>query len=218
MSRLGRCRACMAASRTAVVTTSADGSARLAGSIMPSTSATARAEPGRSFGSLASRCMIRLSSPGARPHAWRTATARVRRHRQQRVHGVVPFEGMLARAQRYRRVPRLNRSLWKVAGRPRACSGDMYAGVPRMAPCRVNSESSPALRARPKSRIFTRPVPASSQVLECFTSRCTNPLACAAPSPSAISRPMRSTSDIGSDRTRRMRTSSVSPLRNGMTR
>ena len=76
----------------------------------------------------------------------------------------------------------------------------------------------PAARARPKSRIFTRSVPASSQTLAGLMSRWMSSRLWAAASPSAISRPMRSTSATGSLPSRFNRTFSVSPSRNSMAR
>ena len=47
--------------------------------------------------------------------------------------------------------------------RPRHCSGDMYAGVPKMTPVRVFAPSLPAQSGRnfaiPKSSTFTRSPP-----------------------------------------------------------
>ncbi len=76
----------------------------------------------------------------------------------------------------YRTTPRLNRSVRASTRSPRACSGDMYAGVPTTAPVRVTASSpasSPptAARARPKSRSFTRRPAPSSHTLPGFTSR-----------------------------------------------
>ncbi len=64
---------------------------------------------------------------------------------------------------------------------PRACSGDMYSGVPNTAPFGARRGSC-ASAARPKSRIFTkslRPPRAVSRMLSLFRSRWTTPRSCA---------------------------------------
>ena len=61
-------------------------------------------------------------------------------------------------------------------GSPRACSGDMYCGVPAITPLRVSVASS-AARAKPKSVIATRSIPSSSKMFAGLMSRCTRPCA-----------------------------------------
>src|SRR5436853_5838904 len=58
-------------------------------------------------------------------------------------------------ARAYRTLPRLKRSLRASRVSPRACSGDMYCGVPATTPLCVRLASSTA-RARPKSLSLTR--------------------------------------------------------------
>ena len=82
-------------------------------------------------------------------------------------------------------------SLRASAASPLTCSGDMYPTVPGTDPasvCKeataVGAEVAPAEgeaseRARPKSRIFTRPADVR-KTLSGFRSRCTIPFACAA--------------------------------------
>ena len=69
----------------------------------------------------------------------------------------------------------------------------MYIGVPAMNPDCVMLASS-AARARPKSVILTCSTPSSSRMLPGLMSRWIKPIACAAARPSAICRPIRSTS------------------------
>jgi hypothetical protein len=91
---------------------------------------------------------------------------------------------------------------------PRACSGDMYAAVPKMTPACVAGmlmvgESSdgaagvPPNFASPKSRTFTVPS-GLILMLPGFRSRCTMPFECASSKASAICRAMRSVSSRGS--------------------
>ena len=90
------------------------------------------------------------------------------------------------------------------SGLPSACSGDMYAAVPRMMPAPVRASpvgSSVWLEAAegslsfasPKSSTFTAP-PDPTITLAGLRSRCTMPLAWAAASALAICVPIRSTS------------------------
>jgi hypothetical protein len=110
-----------------------------------------------------------------------------------------------------------------MSGAPRHCSGDMYAGVPMIAPAWVRAEASVVRSlAIPKSRIFTRspPMTSASGTRNTFSglrSRWTMPLACAAASVVAIWRARRRASRIGSG-PRASRVSSDSPCRNSMTR
>ena len=79
-------------------------------------------------------------------------------------------------------------------GLPSACSGDIYAAVPRTVPAAVAGPVvrvlSPGLLrdcrlASPKSRILSTPAPVTI-TLAGLMSRCTIPAACAAPRPEAI--------------------------------
>ena len=70
----------------------------------------------------------------------------------------------------YNTLPRLNKSLRWSTDSPRACSGDMYWGVPAMMPVFVRLASS-AARASPKSVNFTRSTPSASRMLAGLTSR-----------------------------------------------
>ncbi len=94
--------------------------------------------------------------------------------------------------------------------RPRACSGDMYAAVPRMTPASVASSNSVGeadtsgtsvpvtmARASPKSSTLTTPSP-RSLTLAGLRSRCTTPWSWAYSSASAICRAMAIASTLGS--------------------
>ena len=70
-----------------------------------------------------------------------------------------------------------------MAVRPWACSGERYCGVPITSPVLVSPTPS-AARAMPKSVTLICRSGVTIR-LAGFTSRCTMPLACAAPSPSA---------------------------------
>ena len=67
-----------------------------------------------------------------------------------------------------------------MAGRPSACSGLRYDGVPSRSPARVWPEAS-AARAMPKSVSFTSPS-SRTRMLAGLTSRCTTLASCATPS------------------------------------
>ena len=125
---------------------------------------------------------------------------------------------------------------WSTA-RPRACSGLMYAAVPRMMPARValgiivgdcvmstllEPEPTPmidACLASPKSRTLT--VPADEiLMLPGFRSRWTIPRSCAAAMASAICRAMATDLSIGSPRApprSAMHSASVWPSTNSIT-
>ena len=99
-----------------------------------------------------------------------------------------------------RTTPKAQMSARRSTGRPRACSGAMYAAVPRMTPmaviagdvtaASVAADPSPATAfARPKSSTLT--VPSSrTLILAGLRSRCTIPCSCADSSASAIWRAM----------------------------
>ena len=93
----------------------------------------------------------------------------------------------------------------------------MYIGVPAMMPLCVRLASS-AARARPKSVILTLCCPPSSRMLPGLMSRWIRSVAWAAASPSAICRPIRSTSGTSSGPVRSSRCWSVSPGMNSITR
>ena len=98
-------------------------------------------------------------------------------------------------------------SLRASAGRPRNCSGAMYASVPATTPASVSdcrdlvvpsAGSSLARRfARPKSSAFTSPSGVTT-TFALLKSRCTTPFACACASAAAICWPYATTSAIGS--------------------
>src|SRR6516162_11198313 len=102
------------------------------------------------------------------------------------------LETLLAQAG-IQEVPRLNRSVQWSVGSPRACSGDMYSGVPARAPTALGPASA-ATRASPKSVILTRWTLFSRRMLAGLMSRWTSPCACAAASPAANCIPIRRTS------------------------
>ncbi len=106
---------------------------------------------------------------------------------------VVPGNGSAPVQSWYNTHPRLNKSPGASTSSPRACSGDMYAGVPTAVPGLVMCTSWLSVRASPKSRILTLPMGASSQMLAGLMSRWTRPRLWAAARPAAISRPSRST-------------------------
>jgi hypothetical protein len=103
---------------------------------------------------------------------------------------VDPSKGRFLLAIRYSTAPKLNKSLRGSSSSPRACSGDMYAMVPTVAPglvrCRrvasavapaaaTASSRSRASLAKPKSNTFARP----REVMKMFAglmSRWTMPL------------------------------------------
>lgn len=83
-------------------------------------------------------------------------------------------------------MPKENRSLLVLKGRPKACSGDKEEQLPTSLSAWVCSESSPrVLLAMPKSVILAISSGFMSMLLV-FKSRCINPLPCAAAKPSAI--------------------------------
>ncbi len=120
----------------------------------------------------------------------------------------------------YRTQPRLNRSVRaSTCLSPRACSGDMKAGVPMMAPDWVICTSSACMRARPKSRMIARRGPergVSSQMFAGLMSRWTSPASWATRNPCAISLPMRTTSSIGKRTPCFKGASSGSPFKSGI--
>ena len=117
----------------------------------------------------------------------------------------------------YSTLPRLNRSArWSIAS-PWACSGAMYIGVPAMTPLCVRLASS-AARARPKSVILTALDAVLQQDVGRLDVAVDQPLAWAAARPSAICRPMRSTSETSSGPIRSSFCCRVSPAMNSMTR
>ena len=129
----------------------------------------------------------------------------------------------------YTTTPKEKTSLRWSAGNPFACSGDMYAAVPRMMPAWLaimlsvgESDMLLAVRsfsiafARPKSSTFTL----SSGVILTFAglrSRWTMPRSCAASSASVICCAILSVSSTGSG-PRRSRSASVSPSMSSITR
>ena len=124
---------------------------------------------------------------------------------------VSPRNGLLPVSSSCTITPNEKTSDRESSRRPSACSGDMYAGVPRMAPVRVwgtassvGCDSRPSVElapaatlARPKSSSFTRPVD-EIITFEGLRSRWTIPAAWAAARPSAASVAMRRTSGSGS--------------------
>ena len=114
-------------------------------------------------------------------------------------------------------------------GRPRACSGDMYAAVPSTTPAcvaaavmvgeRVTSGAEPSTTsafARPKSRTLTDP-PGVNLTFAGFRSRWTIPFSCAASSASPICRATARASSIGIGPDRRA-SRRASPLRRARAR
>ena len=83
------------------------------------------------------------------------------------------------------------------AGWPDACSGERYCTVPMTWPVAVSGTWS-AMRAMPKSVIFTRPSGVMSR-LPGLMSRCTRPAACAACRAAAVCATMSSTLSVESD-------------------
>ena len=133
----------------------------------------------------------------------------------------------------YSTQPNAQRSVRSSTGLPRACSGLMYATVPRMMPdcvttgdATVGSSDMPgavdplvtpasASLARPKSSTFTVPS-VRSFTLAGLRSRCTMPCACAASSASAICRAMGSASSSGTGPCA-IRSASVGPSTSSIT-
>ncbi len=113
---------------------------------------------------------------------------------------VSPSNALLPASISYRTHPNAHTSVRLSTGLPRACSGLMYAAVPRITPAAVpravrvgeyeidgfeTDASLSKIFARPKSRSLTRP----SGVIFTFAglrSRWTIPFSCAASSASAI--------------------------------
>ena len=139
-----------------------------------------------------------------------------------RIAAIVPAALGLANARRplaisYRTQPRLKMSVRGSSGSPFSCSGDMYAVVPGMVPGSVSAatvsrssrRSSSTALASPKSSTFTRPR-ADSMMFCGLMSRWMMPRACASPSASATSEPMRSSSSAATG-PRAIRVASVSP-------
>ena len=122
----------------------------------------------------------------------------------------------------YTTAPNAHTSVRRSTGRPRACSGDMYAAVPRMTPIRVaavarvgdasgSPDAGPASSAlaRPKSSTLT--VPSSrTLMLAGLRSRWITPASCAASRASAMRAAMSSASSSGIG-PRAIRSSSVGP-------
>jgi len=105
-------------------------------------------------------------------------------HSRQRLREILALEQALARDISYSTTPNAQMSARLSTGLPRACSGDMYAAVPRMTPACVAAmltvgeaselaaAAASATFANPKSRTFTVP---SGLILTLpgFRSRCT---------------------------------------------
>ncbi len=86
-----------------------------------------------------------------------------------------------------------------IARAPRACSGDMYAGVPTRALSTVRSLTRSTKRATPKSSSLARSAaPSGRKTFAVFTSRCTMWRACAAASACAMRRASAKVSAIDS--------------------
>ncbi len=102
------------------------------------------------------------------------------------------------------------------AGCPDACSGERYCTVPMTWPVAVSGTWS-AMRAMPKSVIFTRPSGVISR-LPGLMSRCTRPAACAACSAEAVWATMSSARSGGSFDSRSRIVDSASPGTSSMTR
>ena len=119
---------------------------------------------------------------------------------------VAPRNGNFPVAISYNTVPNENRSVRASSSFPNACSGDIYATVPRAEPglviCSLESSNvassdavSPvaptplATFASPKSKIFACPR-VVTKMFAGLMSRCTIPFACAASSASAVSIPI----------------------------
>jgi hypothetical protein len=117
----------------------------------------------------------------------------------------------------YSTLPRLNRSLRASSASPRACSGDMYKGVPAITPD-CDRLASSAARASPKSVILTRSTPFSKRMLAGLTSRWIRPCRWADARPSAACMPMRNTSLTASGPRALTRFASVTPAMNSITR
>ena len=113
-------------------------------------------------------------------------------------------------------LPRAKRSARASTDSPRACSGDMYSGVPAPRPVWVRRASS-AARARPKSVRRTPSDGDSSRMFAGFTSRWTSPFSWAAPNASAVSSAIRNASAVGIVPSRSRRCCSDSPCTNGIT-
>ncbi|MCZ7682137.1 MAG: hypothetical protein M5U28_26430 [Sandaracinaceae bacterium] len=79
---------------------------------------------------------------------------------------------------------------------PRACSGDMYCGVPTTTPVRVARPPAPKPREMPKSTSFGK-MPSASSTRKMFsglTSRWRMPASCTAASPLRVIATISSTS------------------------
>jgi hypothetical protein len=177
-----------------------------------SRSATSRAERNRSSGRLACRrAMTSHSHRGVSGMISRTARGVSSATRLRTA--TVPFarNGGRPESIAYSTLPRLNGSARWSSGSPFACSGAMYmGGGPAISPL-CDRLASSAARASPKSLIFTFCVPPSSSTLAGLMSRWIRSVAWAAASPSAICRPIRTTSSTSSGPVRSIRCCSVSP-------
>ena len=148
--------------------------------------------------------------------------------------GDCPRNGRTPVASSYKRIPSEKMSVrWSIAA-PDTCSGDMYAGVPRMAPAEVAKpvddslvNSAACIFARPKSSTFTTGASCRAEsvrasiTLPGFRSRWTKPARWAAARASASCVAIRnvSSSDRGFPSPwRANRAASVSPSRCSITR
>ncbi len=106
---------------------------------------------------------------------------------------------------------------WSVCGSAVACSGDMYAGVPRATPIEVSlpePELFSTALATPKS--VTSAWRPERRMLSGLMSRWTMPCLCAMARASATSRMMRTASGTGSSPSRASLARSDSPSMKGM--
>ena len=168
------------------------GDRRRAGARWPRiASTTACADAGRSAGALARSCITGREAGGVRVPASvgsgasgsRGPSARPGRPALEgEPAGQEPIEDAAEAEQVGRGVDRLAAGL---LGRHVGGRADDRAGVGEL------GRPPGSARARPKSRILTRPFGASSQMLAGLMSRWIRPTRCAAASPSAISRPIR---------------------------
>ena len=152
-------------------------------------SARISSSPGRRSGSRrrSARHSPSRSSGHAR-HQFARSAAVPRRCFSTRTSRNSPRNGRSPVRASKRMTPTLYQSLGSERGRPAACSGDMYAGVPtrwRLASC-----SGPKSDTRPKSSRTTRPCRVT-RTLEGLMSRCSLRARWSAWSPSASSRRLR---------------------------
>jgi hypothetical protein len=101
---------------------------------------------------------------------------------------------------------------------PRACSGDMYSGVPTRCPVLVADSAVPSSSASPKSSTLSAPMsPPTRNRFDGLMSRWTTPCACTAAIAPAIRRPSRAASASVSG-PRNSCSSSVCPSSHSVTR